>query len=123
MRNHLRHVRGSPRHLHHAFRGKPKESLLLLLTSIVTVFRATRRYPHAQLGLCLVLEDLLQQRLDAREWPLVCLIPSRRGHVRGKRGEESQRRVNVRVAQIVFSPFGVHQLRVLLASLPCDVVA
>ena len=51
VRNPIRHVRGSPRHLHLAFRGKPKESLLLLLTSNVTVFRATRRYPLAQLGL------------------------------------------------------------------------
>ena len=101
-----------------AFVANRDASLFLLLRLVVTGLRTTRRDPLAHFRQRLVLDDLLQQRFDARDAAQNCLVASLRRHVRGQRGQEGHEHVDLMAAQVVLAPaFDLHQLRVLLASL------
>ena len=119
MRDDLFRVGRAPRHFHRSFRGKQDATLFFLLRPVVAVLGSARRDPLSHFCLCLVLDDLFQQRFDALDPAQNCLVDSLRRHVHDQCGQEGQEHVEVRTAQIVFaSSLGLHQLRVLPASLP-----
>ena len=89
MRDYFRRVGRAPRHFHCPFRGKQDATLFFLLRPVVAVLGAARCDPLSQFGLCLVLDDLLQQRFDTLDPAQNCLVDSLRRHVHGQCGQEN----------------------------------